>query len=368
MNEHDDPLWNPAATGDEYLRRLERQLASFSVAARGLAEWQPVATAGPVPLDESSSASSNRAPRMGLKERARRRAAHRPRWRHLHRIAAAIALISLLLVAAHFHRLAWTEGEPWRVTATGSPSSTMRSALAPGESIRTAPHESLHIAVARIGEITLAPESTLRLLETGEQRHRVDLQSGHLRARIWAPPGYFGVSDALSETIDLGCEFDLWKRGDGSGRVRVSSGWIVHTTATQEILVPAGHELTFDARHASPPRRVDASATFSRALDRLDALLERDDDVSIDALAVAADALAEQASDRDAFTLLALLSEHPSLATGSLYRRLGDAFGVPHDPAHRAAWARGDQAAIASWWERLPRPPKHWWSNWMDAF
>lgn len=338
MTEHDDALWNPRQAGDPELQRLEALLSPYRADTRMPAGFPP-------------------------------RAAPKPRrHRRLSRVIAAGLAASLLLYAGHAYRLAWGEGQPWHVTGSGGHGARVLRVVAPGELLATDKTESLRIAVARIGEITLSPASTLQLIETRGGKHRVDLQQGHLRARIWAPPGHFGVADGNSEVVDLGCDFDLWKQPNGSGRVYVRSGWVAYRVAAHEVLVPAGFAMHFDAQRPSTPMRPEASPAFVRAVHTLERALLLGEP-SLPAMQNAAAAVANAATDADAFTVLALLSRHPRLADTPLYPRLAQALHTKaDDPTHRAAWAAGDSNAIDPWWERLPTSPKRWWANWADAF
>lgn len=331
----DDPLWNATASGDADLCRLRALLAPYGVAGRGVGEWRP-------------------------------RAIVRPRRRRgVAAVLAAGLAASLVLYGGNAWRLAWIDGKPWRVDASAGVEAPAE--LVPGAVLETGARESLSVEVARIGRIRLSPRSTLRLLETRSGRHRVALDQGHLRARIWAPPGYFGVDAGTAEVVDLGCDFDLWKDAAGHGRVYVHSGWIAYRVGAREVLLPSGFAMDFDAERASTPLRPEATPAFVQAVRELEHALDSADGSSATA-ELSAERVATEATDADAFTLLSLLTQSPSLANGTLYPRLARALGiVADDSAHRAAWAAGDQAAIAAWWRRMPTQPKQWWSNWADA-
>ncbi len=332
----DDPLWNPDATPDEDLARIQRLLAPYGARARGM--------------------------KMPSASRVRRRRVRALPW------ASAAAAALMLLGAGHKHRLAWLPESSWTVVRNESLASEDRKMrLRPGQSLETMANDSATIAVARIGRIALSPNSRLRLVETETGRHRVALEQGHMRARIWAPPGYFGVRAGAAEIVDLGCDFDLWKRQDGSGRVFVRSGWVSYRVGTDDILVPQQFNLSFSAATAQTPTRSDAPAAFTNAIEALERAIANEGGGSVSAK-LAAELVADAAREQDAFSLLSLLSRWPVLANTALYPRLGAALGVPAiDSAHRQAWEAGDQEAINSWWKKIPRPPKHWWANWADA-
>ncbi|NZA26217.1 hypothetical protein H0E84_07440 [Luteimonas sp. SJ-92] len=335
MTERDDPLWNPQLPADPELARLQRLLAAYGSAAR-------------------AQAMPPQVPPRSARRRGRRIAG----W-------AMAAGFALLLVGAHHYRLAWSSGQHWSVTqlAEGERS---RATLAPGQGVTTGDGETARIAVARIGNIALSPRSRLRLVETAAGRHSVALDHGHLRARIWAPPGYFRAGAGAAEVVDLGCDFELWQEEDGAGRVRVHSGWISYRHGADDILVAEGHVLAFAGDMAGTPMRHDAPAALVAAVRALEAAL-RDDAGNAVLVERAARRVADIARDADAFTLLSLLTRRPALARTALYARLAAAIDQPVDAhAHRAAWAAGDRQAMNLWWDTLPRQPKQWWGGWKD--
>mgnify|MGYP001159240272 FL=1 len=333
MIDDDDPLWDPAAQADEDLARIQNLLGRYGVRARDLS-----------------------APRMAAPSRLRRSLP----W-------ALAASIALLLMGAGFqYRLSWTADGSWSaVLGKGSPSAA-NIMLAPGQRLGTATNQTAMIEVARIGEIRLSPDSRLRLLETRSGHHRVKLEHGHMRARIWAPPGYFAVSTEHAEVVDLGCDFDIWTNADGSGRVSVRSGWVSYRVGSEDILVPQGYTLGFAADRVQTPLADGATPEFAQAVETLESAVRADPYAPT--INASAQAVAVAARDEDAFTLLSLLTRWPRLATTDLYSRLGKTLGIEDDDAqHRRAWVSGDAQAIDAWWQKLPRHPKQWWVNWRDA-
>lgn len=328
MSAHDEPLWTAVAHGDAELERLETLLSRYRHVPLATARWT----------------------RVDVPSRT---------WRAP--CAAAVAMLCAVLGLAGWFgwRLQWNQGAPWAFA------DELRDGteLPVGGILETRVGERARLAVARIGAIDVSPRTRLSLLATRSGGHRVALESGHIHARIWAPPMWFAVSVEGAEIVDLGCEFDLWVDRAGKGRATVQGGWIMHARADQETLVPAGYTLRFDTDRAEIPLRNDADAGFGAAVRQLDLALVAG---AVDPSAEAAIAL--QATPQDVFTLLTLLTRHPTLAQGALYPKVADMLGAPRgDGRHRQAWIRGNADAINEWWDRAPRPPKQWWRNWRDA-
>jgi hypothetical protein len=335
MTNPNDPLWNPDAPADEELDRIQLALAPYGARARGLVM-----------------------PIIPVHRRPLRRALP---WA----MAAGIAL--LLLGAGYQYRLAWAPGSTWSVVRYESSGSKEKTQLQLGHRLETSTHEMATITVARIGSIALSPDSIMRLVETKTGKHRVALEQGHMRARIWAPPDYFGVRTDAGEVVDLGCDFDLWKERNGSGRVFVRSGWISYRVGNEDILVPKGYALSFVNQKAGTPLRPDAPASLRTAVHALETALSSKTVRSVE-LYDATERVADAARDQDAFTLLSLLTRWPSLARTPLYPRLATALRVQGDSTdHRSAWEEGDLEAIDMWWDKLPRQPKQWWTHWRDV-
>lgn len=326
-----DPLWSPDQPGDADLARLEQLLGRY----RHLPTEVPML---------APSAAPRRRP-----------------WRRSLALAGGSVAAAVLAVAVWLPwRLHWTTDAPWPVTADAA---ALWPALAVGDTLQTFAGQHARVAIARIGTLEVSPETRLSLIETRSGHHRIALASGHVHARVWAPPGAFGVLDGGAEVIDLGCVFDLWKHADGSGRLAVDSGWVMHSEGGRETLVPAGYALDFSPDQVGLPLRPAAPTAFADAVTALDRALHvghRD--------TAAETRIADLAAPDDAFTLLSLLTRYPTLADGPLYPRLAETIGAtPLDARHREAWISGSVHAINAWWDRMPRPPKQWWRNWRDV-
>ena len=332
-----DYLWDPSVPGDPQIQALERVLRPHSARARGLLNRPPAIA--PV------------RPRRG-------------RWLRIP--AALAATVAALLLMAHNYRLSWPEGAPWEAAISQQGRAAQRLDLQPGETLTTSHGQTARLEVARIGEVALASASSVRLLRTGNGQHRIAMEAGRLHARIWAPPGHFGIVSGDALFIDMGCEFELNVDPSGAGTLAVLSGWVAYEHDAREVLVPAGHRLVFDRAGSGTPVSDQAGLQVRDAIRALDAALRAGDEPLIERLA---EMVAVNASDSDYHSLLSLLTRHPQLATTALYPRLARVLGRSSDePLHRAQWARGDHVATDLWWERVPAQPKQRLVNWRDAF
>lgn len=284
-----------------------------------------------------------------------------PRWRFA--LAAAL-LIAVGSLAGIVWRFSWPSGAAWTgrlVSAEGQVLTAVT--LAPGRELQVPGDAWAELAIARLGHLHVAPGSTLRLSETRTGRHRAELLQGRLQARVWAPPGAFGVALGQTEAIDMGCVFTLSRDAAGHGQLHVQSGWVL-LSGPRDSLVPAGARAEIDAiRGPGTPHRNDASPALRAALAAIDAAEGRVAAAGPEVAGVLA-----AATDADALSLVALLSRYPTLADGPLLPRAAAA--LPQAPTiDRDRLRRGDRTALDPLWDALPYPrAKFWWLHWRDAF
>lgn len=340
----DDYLWDRRGPADADIARLERLLAPRA--------WRP----RPRPDAPRRQSPAPRPRRRG------RRAAFA--------VAAVLGLCVLGFQAWYVHRLQWPSAQPWRIAAIEGEVTmagevlASTGTLAPGVVLETGAGATARLQVARIGEMVLGGGSRFTLVETREGRHRTRLQQGTLWARIWAPPGAFGVATPAGDVYDLGCEFLLRANADGSGSLAVRSGWVQVEHVSHEVLVPEGARVEFGPRgEPGIPYDQGASASFVAALRELHAQGHRaePDGATVQALVAAA-------RPRDAISLLHLLQFHPSLREGPVFDRLAEMMPPNARVTREDLRARG-RVALAPWWDALPYPRiKRWWLQWPDAF
>jgi hypothetical protein len=326
----DNYLWDPTADVDPEVARLEQMLEPCSAQALGLISRE-------LSLGQVTSSRRSRSRRWSIAVLG---------------VAAAFAVVAIL----HFYRLSWPENAPWPLTIAHGGGVERPALWQVGESVTTADNETAIVSAARIGTVRIASRSSVALIKSGNQRHRLDLKYGRLHAKIWAPPGYFGVANGDALALDLGCEFEMEADRSGQGALTVAGGWVIYNHRGIEVLVPQDHRIRFSADMIGTPVRNDADAKFRDLVHQLDLLFltASDDNTQRDSLIAR---IAAMARDADQVTLLSLLTRYRELSNSPLYDRLRVVLGDP-----------GDHDAINEWWGRLPAQPKRWWVNWRDAF
>ena len=210
----------------------------------------------------------------------------------------------------------------WRVTS-GIPRS-----LRVGDVI----NRPVRLRSREVGVIDVAGQTTLRLIG----KNRFELTAGTIHAKTTSPPGVFVVNTPRAEAVDLGCEYTLTILPNGSGVLRVASGWVELQKDWNESLVPQGAMATISSDGSlSPPIFEDASPAFKEAVRRGD--LET-------ALALA--------RRRDTLTVINLFRFADEEARVQIYDRLNAL--VPAPPGlTREAVRYGNFRTVEQWWPEV---------------
>jgi hypothetical protein len=293
----DDYLWDPAATPDPDIERLEAALRPAAYRPATLRE-QPWPT--------------------------RLRQVRIVRW-------AALAAGTVLVVGGLFAVRRGTAA-PWSVVAErGAP--VVRDArgkaaggtLGRGGVVETDARSSAMIAVGRIGRAALGPDSRLRLIGADASGHRLALERGTLHASVDAPPRYFVVQTASALAVDLGCAYTLRVDERGNGALTVEEGEVELQLGDVRVAVLAGNTASLrSGRGPGLPYPVRASVSLRRAVAMYDA--DPSSRAALDAVLAASDAnstitlwhllqRAEPAQRDRAFTRLAAISPPPAAVT-----------------------------------------------------
>ena len=143
--------------------------------------------------------------------------------------------------------------------------------LGVGESLTTDARSRARIEAADIGQVDVAPNSRLRLVQAQTRRQQLSLEQGELSARIVAPPRLFLVQTPSALAIDLGCAYTLNVDKAGSSRLRVTEGHVALAGKEGETDVPAGAIcLTRKGAGTGTPFFADAPPSLQAALEQVD--------------------------------------------------------------------------------------------------
>ena len=219
------------------------------------------------------------------------------------------------------------------------------------------------IEIGRIGRVDVEPGSRVSLVTAGTREHRLSLDRGKIRARIWAPPRFFFVNTPSAEAIDLGCAFTLQVDESGGGLLRVTHGWVQFAYDGREAYIPQGAVgETRPGAGPGTPRYEDAPHGYAAALEQLD--FGRPDDP---ARAAALGVILDSARRRDALTLWHLLSRVYVHERVRVYDRLAQ-LAPPPQAASRDAILGGDRKALQAWWDSLEIEGTSFWSRLKNRF
>jgi hypothetical protein len=277
--------------------------------------------------------------------------------------AAAAVLLALAAVVTRKHspatpiapagwELAWLEGVSWQQSHT-----VRETRLGVGEWIDTGGRRA-RLSIGEIGEARLEPSTRVGRLHAGERSHHLSLARGVLHAVIWAPPGQFLVDTPSARAVDLGCSYTLEVEEDGSGLLRVETGWVGFETRGLRSLVPAGAACS--TRFGVGP----GTPYYESAPEALrQALVEIDFGSAGPGRHAALERGLAAARERDALSLWHLLSRVEGEDLGRVFNRL-EALVPPPDGVTREGILRGDQAQRDLWWDELGLGSADFWRDW----
>jgi FecR protein len=308
----DEYLWDPAASPDPEIERLEAVL-------------RPAAYR-PGPLREQDWPS---------------------RTRHFRAIRLAALAAGALLVAGGLFALRRGTVEPWSVVAErGMP--VVRDAsgnaagrtLARGGVVETDTRSSAMIAVGRIGRAALDPGSRLRLLGADASEHRLSLERGTMHASVNAPPRYFLVQTASALAVDLGCAYTLTVDERGNGALTVEEGEVELQLGEVRTAVLAGNTASLrSGRGPGLPHPVRASDSLRRAVAAYEA--DPSSGAALTDVLAAADA-------RSTITLWHLLQRAEPAQRERVFERLAS-IAPPPASVTRERIVRGESGALQRW-------------------
>ena len=208
------------------------------------------------------------------------------------------------------------------------------------------------IGVGRIAEISVGPNSRVRLVRSRPIEQRLALDRGAISAKIWAPPRLFFIQTSSALAVDLGCAYTLEVDDSGAGILRVETGWVSFERDGRESIVPAGAVCaTRPAEGPGTPYYEDATPELRRSLESLDFGSGGSDALST---------ILAGARKHDGLTLWHLLARTRGADREKVYERLARLVPPPPSVTREAA-LRGDERALEAWrgqLEGMPLLPK----------
>ncbi|HEV8382504.1 MAG TPA: hypothetical protein VGQ29_13015 [Gemmatimonadales bacterium] len=261
-------------------------------------------------------------------------------------LAAAAVLVLLLLARG--------ERSAWDVTALAGRPLIGKTRLAAsgrmhvGDWLQTDDSSRALIAVGRIGEVEVRPETRLQLVAATPSDHRLALAHGAIEAKVDAVPRLFFVETPAGTAIDLGCAYTLETDSLGKGLLHVTAGEVEFQTGPHSSRVPLGALIQIrPATGPGIPYVEDAPAPFVRALIRFD-LEPR----GMRARAIRT--VLALAGPRDALSLWHVLQRVDPSVRGIVYDRLAALVPPPPGVTRRGAIALQSRA-LEGYWTKIHR-------------
>lgn len=248
-------------------------------------------------------------------------------------IMIAVAFGALAVAAALVLLLVRKPDDPCARATTGMPFATTQGTtrcgghaasagtLPVGTWLETTDGAVASMQIASIGSLTLHGNTRLRVLETSDREHRLELASGHISARVTAPPRLFVVETPAATAVDLGCAYELTVDDKGTTHLVVTSGAVALEGARGTRSVPQGMEVS--ATRGGVLGTPIASATSSE----IRAAVARFDGGDHSA----ARAIVEHATALDVLTLWHLIAQVPAPDREPIVKRLAELVPIPFD-------------------------------------
>lgn len=262
--------------------------------------------------------------------------------------AASVAAMAALLITVSPRQTV----SSWSV-ADGGAAAPLRS----GQVIATDAARPVRLHSAEFGNVTVEPNSRLRLLRPSPTQERFSLEFGTLRAFIWAPPAKFAVKTPSAMATDLGCVYTLQTDRRGEGKLTVEIGWVALESGGAESFIPAGAHCRIRER-AGPgiPVYDDADPRFQR---QVNAIGTRQAAPLAETLALA--------RPKDALTLWHLILRTRKPERRQVVLRFADLVELPPDLLTDDL-VNAQPRAMDTAWSALRLGSTEWWRNWKQVW
>jgi hypothetical protein len=232
-----------------------------------------------------------------------------------------------------------------------------------GQWLETDGSSRARIQIGEIGQVEIEPNTRIRLDQARAAEHRLSIQRGILHALIWAPPRQFFVNTPSAQVVDLGCAYTLEVSDEGTGLLKVTTGWVAFESGGHDSFVPAGAMcLTRPITGPGTPFRGEASPAFREALERLD-FSSADPPSRADALGT----VLSEARKEDTLTLWHLLTRRDEKERARIYDRLIQLVPPPAAVTREGILAQNQQM-LYLWWNELGLGDAQWWLQWKQPY
>ncbi len=261
---------------------------------------------------------------------------------------AAAAVLVLFLIGRR-------ERNTWDVTAlagrplVGDLRLAASGRLHVGDWVQTDDSSRALIAVGKIGELQVQPDTRLQLVVATPSEHRLALARGAISAKVTAVPRLFFVDTPAGTAIDLGCEYTLETDSLGKGVLHVTGGEVEFQTGSRTSRVPLGAQVqTRPGTGSGTPYVDDAPAPFVRALNTFD--FERGGRGGARTVRT----VLALARPQDAVSLWHLLQRVDPPLRGGVYDRLAALVPPPPGVTRRGALAL-ESRSLEGYWTKIQR-------------
>ena len=281
-------------------------------------------------------------------------AASSRRFQFLKPLAIAAALVLLAGGALLFwlpRRVDQTSG--WQVARLGgapridSQSVKDKAKLGIGQWLETDAGSRAQLDAANIGNVEVDPNTRVRLLQSNDNEHRLELARGRLSARISAPPKLFFVNTPSGVAEDLGCAYTLEVDDAGTSYLRVTLGWVALQLRERESVVPAGAAcITRSGIGPGTPYFEDATEAFRSSLSQFDFPVGQSSQAS------ALEIVTREARPRDVMTLFYLMTRVGGSERALIYDRMTALVSAP-EGVSREGMLNLNPQMMERWQEKL---------------
>lgn len=166
----------------------------------------------------------------------------RPAWRRYWYWAplAAAAVFALVVIGRAVRIDAWDVTRLTGRPLIGSRRLAASGRLRVGDWLETDDSSRALVAVGRIGQVEVQPDTRVQLVVAKADEHRLALVRGAIDAKVDAVPRLFFVDTPAGTAIDLGCAYTLQTDSLGKGVLHVTAGEVEFHTALRSSRVPLG--------------------------------------------------------------------------------------------------------------------------------